>query len=128
MMMKNFKTGVWCWTLRTGTRTTLRNWAVYDDEEFQDRSVVLDFKDQDKDNFEKLGSLDDFNDKTSSMLWCLREGCTGTIYEHSNFGGSSITLPRGNGGNGEGGQRHDMATVKWNGKDWNDGISSVKLE
>jgi len=95
---------------------------LYDDDTFQDRSVVLDFLDQDKDNFDDLKKLDGFGDKTSSMFWCLRAGCTGTIYWDHGFGGHSITLHNG------GGQRHDMPWVNWHGRNWNDKISSVRMQ
>ena len=95
---------------------------LYDDDTFQDRSVVLDFLDQDKDNFEDLKKLDGFGDKTSSMFWCLRAGCTGTIHWDHGFGGHSITLRNG------GGQRHDMPLVNWHGRNWNDKISSVRMQ
>ena len=68
-------------------------WAeFYDDNTFSDRSVVFDFPDRGLDDFDQLGILDDFGDKTSSMRWASPEGCDVVLHENSFFQGGQFVL------------------------------------
>ena len=68
-------------------------WAeFYDDNTFNDRSVVFDFPDRGLDDFDQLGILDDFGDKTSSMRWASPEGCDVVLHENSFYQGSQFVL------------------------------------
>ncbi len=79
---------------RTGTCTGGTGWAeLYDDKNFLDRSIVFDWADRDKDDFDNFNILDGFNDKTSSVRWCAPVGCNILLYENSYYGGVPATLP-----------------------------------
>ncbi len=68
-------------------------WAeFYDDNTFSDRSVVFDFPDRELDDFDQLGILDDFGDRTSSMRWASPAGCDVVLHENSFYQGSQFVL------------------------------------
>jgi len=82
----------------TGTCTRGTGWAeLYDDKDFNDRSIVFDWADRSQDDFDNFNNLDGFNDKTSSVRWCAPVECNIILYENSYYGGVPVTLP-GTGG------------------------------
>ena len=82
---------------RLGTSTSGTAWAeLYDDDHFKDRSIVFDWVDRDKDDFENFNKLDGFNDKTSSVRWSAPKGCEIILYEHDSYDGDKLVLS-GNG-------------------------------
>jgi hypothetical protein len=82
----------------TGTCTRGTGWAeLYEDNNYEGRSIVLDWADRSRDDFDNMNILDGFNDKTSSVRWCAPVECNILIYQDAYYGGVSVTLP-GTGG------------------------------
>jgi len=111
----------------TGTCTRGTGWAeLYDDKDFNDRSIVFDWTDRDKDDFYDFNNLDGFNDKTSSVRWCAPVECNITIYENSYYGGGYVTLP-GTGGviadSDFGGFNDEVSSIRFWGADCTSGNS-----
>lgn len=73
---------------------------LYDDHHWDDRSIVIDYQDRDKDDWHNFNNLDGdwwdtelgFNDKTSSARWAAPVGCDIILYEDDNYGGSTRVL------------------------------------
>lgn len=86
--------------LLDGTQTRspfAQAWAeLYDDDTWNDRSVVLDYADRALENWEEFDRLDDFTDRASSARWAAPVGCDIVLYEHDGYTGDSYTL-RGDG-------------------------------
>jgi hypothetical protein len=61
---------------------------LYDDSDFSDRGLMIDYPDSGKENYANFTSIEGFNDKTSAVRYCLPFGWRFRLYEHSNFGGS----------------------------------------
>lgn len=84
----------------TGSRAALaRPWIeLYDDDDFGGESLVMDFDDRHKDDFQDLREMS-FNDRASSLRYWLPPGWTIRLYNNDNFKteGGVLTL---NGANG----------------------------
>jgi hypothetical protein len=64
-----------------------RPWVeLYDEDNFEGRSVVQHWDDRGLDDYQDLRKLDDFNDKASSMRWYAPVGWSVVIYDQDNFG------------------------------------------
>ena len=93
-------------------------WAeLYDDINFEDRSIVFDWEDRTLDDFNNFNLLDNFNDKASSAKWCAPVGCTITMYQDENYGGTAYVLPPSNG--------NIMIMANLGG--WSDEVSSIQF-
>ncbi|MBL9148068.1 MAG: hypothetical protein JNM94_05175 [Phycisphaerae bacterium] len=82
-----------------------------------DRSLTLDWQDQGSEEWYDLTKLEGFNDKTSSLRWCLPVGRCLRIYANTSFGGSYLEFA----GDGTTHQIDDLANeVSWE-------LSSVQI-
>jgi hypothetical protein len=64
-----------------------RPWVeLYDDDNFEGRSVVMHWDDRALEDYQDLRELDGFNDKASSMRWYAPPGWSVLIYDQDNFG------------------------------------------
>ncbi|WP_126933817.1 hypothetical protein [Corallococcus sp. AB018] len=79
--------GIWA---DTRCRTDIWHAYVdfYDDSNFSDRGVIFDFEDQGLKNWARFDDVDRFNDKTSSVRWCIPPGYRVRLYDDSNYKGS----------------------------------------
>jgi hypothetical protein len=65
---------------------------LFDGANFQDRNLMLDYEDRILRPVNDLHHVDGFNDKASSIQWCLPLGGAVKIYERKNYKGQSIEL------------------------------------
>lgn len=64
-----------------------RPWVeLYDDDNFEGRSVVMHWDDRALEDYQDLRQLDDFNDKASSMRWYAPQGWSVAIYDQDYYG------------------------------------------
>jgi hypothetical protein len=61
---------------------------LYDDSDFSDRGLMIDYPDHGKEDYSNFTSIEGFNDKTSAVRYCLPYGWRFRLYEHSGFQGS----------------------------------------
>ncbi|RYZ44071.1 MAG: hypothetical protein EOO71_00950 [Myxococcaceae bacterium] len=59
----------------------------YDDSDFSDRGFILDYEDQGLKNWARFDAVDKFNDKASSVRWCIPPGHRVRLYNDSNHQG-----------------------------------------
>ncbi|WP_158621624.1 hypothetical protein [Corallococcus aberystwythensis] len=59
----------------------------YDDSDFSDRGFIFDHEDKGLKNWANFNDVDGFNDKASSVRWCLPPGYRVRLYNDSNFRG-----------------------------------------
>lgn len=77
----------------TGASPADRPWVeLYDDNNFRDRSIVIDYDDASKLELYDFNDLDDFTDRTSSMRWRMPVGMTAELFQHDHFGGEVFVL------------------------------------
>ncbi len=69
---------------------------LYDDSNFSDRGLMIDYADAGKENYANFSSIEGFNDKASSIRYCIPSGWRFRLYEHSSYGGGYREL-RGTG-------------------------------
>ena len=70
-----------------------RMWVeLYDDSDFSDRSLMLDWVDRGALNYADFDYAQHFEDKASAVRWCLPPGRRLRLYEDKGFSGSSIDL------------------------------------
>ncbi len=63
-----------------------RPWVeLYDDDNFGDRSIVVDYDDRSKLELNNFGKLDGFNDKTTAVRWRAPVGLDIELYDDDNF-------------------------------------------
>jgi len=85
------------YTLGEGSSVTLigtnsvpaavRPWVeLYDDDNFNDRSVMIDWPDRDRDDYKDIRKLDGFNDKTTSVRWWAPVGWIIRLHNQDNWG------------------------------------------
>jgi hypothetical protein len=69
-------------------------WAeLNDDIRFGDRSLMVDFVDRDLEDYSNFDHVEGFEDKTSSVRWCIPHGATFRLWEDKNScGGSHLDL------------------------------------
>jgi hypothetical protein len=66
---------------------------LYDDAGFGDRSLMVDFVDRALEDYSNFDRAEGFEDKTSSVRWCLPPGATFRLWEDKNpSGGGSRDL------------------------------------
>jgi hypothetical protein len=64
---------------------------LYDDvEPDRDRSLMIDFVDRQLENYANYDHVEDFEDRASSVLWCLPEGASYRLWEHKEPCGGSF--------------------------------------
>jgi hypothetical protein len=78
------------------TTYAMRPWIqLYDQDDFGGTRVTIDYPDFDRDDYNDLrkldGSVDGFNDRTSSMRWWAPPGWRVRLYDADNFGGDEPT-------------------------------------
>ena len=74
-----------------------RPWVeLYDDEDFEDRSIVVDFDDSHLLELSEFDGLDDFGDSTTSIRWRCPPGLDVQLFDDDDFGDRFIVL-RGTG-------------------------------
>jgi len=78
------------------TTYAMRPWIqLYDHDDFGGTRVTIDYPDFDRDDYNDLrkldGSVDGFNDRTSSMRWWAPPGWRVRLYDADNFGGGEPT-------------------------------------
>jgi hypothetical protein len=61
---------------------------LYDDSDFSDRGLMIDYRDFSLERYSNLNYVEGFGDKTSAVRWCLPFGWRFRIYEHDSYGGS----------------------------------------
>jgi hypothetical protein len=57
---------------------------LYDDRNFGDRSVMIDFPDRTLRNYENYDQVEGFEDKTSSARWCIPPGWRLRLFKNKN--------------------------------------------
>lgn len=69
---------------------------LYDDDDFEGESLVMDYADQGKDDFQDLRKMN-FNDRASSVRWWMPSGWTIKLFDDDNFktAGGVLTLNGG---------------------------------
>jgi hypothetical protein len=65
---------------------------LYDDNTYNDRSIVVDYQDRLSLELNNFNNLDGFNDKTSSVRWRLPIGVTAYLREHDGYSGDAYPL------------------------------------
>jgi hypothetical protein len=65
---------------------------LYDVDSFRDRGLMIDFRDRALENYADYDSAEGFEDKASSVRWCLPEGVKYRLWEDKNFSGSFYDL------------------------------------
>jgi PKD repeat protein len=74
-----------------------RPWVeLYDDDHFNDRSIVVDYDDRHLLEINNFNHLDGFNDKTTSIRWRMPVGLDIEVFDDDNFSDRYIVL-RGTG-------------------------------
>ncbi len=61
---------------------------LYDDSDFSDRGLMIDYPDAGKENYASFNNTEGFNDKASAIRYCIPPGWRFRLYEHSSYGGS----------------------------------------
>jgi hypothetical protein len=80
-----------------GTPPADHPWVeLYDDEDFEDRSIVVDYDDRALLELNEFDALDDFGDNTSSVRWRSPVGVDIQLFDDDDFGDRWIVL-RGTG-------------------------------
>ena len=71
---------------------------LFDDDTYRDRHLLIDYVDRNLKPYVNYTyeAMESFNDKTSSIRWCIPSGHAMKVYQHNTYGGSSLTL-NGNG-------------------------------
>lgn len=54
---------------------------LYDDEHLSDRSVMIDFVDRHLKNYRNLNSVEDFEDRPTSVRWCIPHGAVYRLWQ-----------------------------------------------
>ena len=66
---------------------------LYDDDHFNDRGLMIDFVDRDLENYTNYDEVEGFEDKASSVRWCIPSGATYRLWEDKNpCGGTRFDL------------------------------------
>jgi hypothetical protein len=66
---------------------------LYDNAGFGDRSLMIDFVDRALEDYSNFDRAEGFEDKTSSVRWCLPHGAAFRLWENKNScGGASRDL------------------------------------
>lgn len=78
------------------TTYAMRPWIqLYDQDDFGGTRVTIDYPDFERDDYDDLrkldGSIDGFNDRTSSMRWWAPPGWRVRLYDSDNFGTGDST-------------------------------------
>ncbi len=78
--------------------TTDDGWVeLFEGPGYNGRSLMIDWIDRDKENYENYDKVEDFEDKAASAAWCLPHDWTAILYEDKEpCGGKEISL-RGSG-------------------------------
>lgn len=69
---------------------------LYEHVDFKGRSVLINFDRRNSNCLKQFSLMDDFNDKVSSVRWCLPQGHGFMVFEHKDFGGGKYIF-QGNG-------------------------------
>ena len=69
---------------------------IHQDVDFKGRSVLIDYAKRTAPYLAHFSGMDDFNDRASSIRWCLPRGRSITVYRDADFRGASYVL-RGSG-------------------------------
>lgn len=64
----------------------------YDDSNFSDRGFIFDFADRSLKNWARFADVDNFNDKTSAVRYCIPPGYRVRLYKDSNYSGGTKDL------------------------------------
>jgi hypothetical protein len=92
---------------------------LYEDQNYAGRSVILDFQDRFMESWQTfLGSIDDFNDKTHSISYCIPAGLTIAGRTNVNGGGTNVAMSSINvfTGNADLGSLGDeLSSLTWSG-------------
>jgi chitodextrinase len=94
---------------------------LYDDKDYSDRSLILDWMDRSRDNFNNFDEHDGFTDKASSVIWQAPVGCDIILYEHDNYEGAALRLA----GTGE---VRAVPNLDWSDYKFNDKASSIRFD
>jgi hypothetical protein len=80
---------------------------IFDDHGFADRTVFVDYADRNLRRYDNYNNLEGFNDKASSVRYCLPAGNSYILYNNNTYGGSTVTLS----GTGAVGSIFDLGTI-----------------
>ena len=70
-----------------------RGWIeLYDDKQFKDRGLMIDFRDREKEHYRNFHQVEGFGNMTSSVRWCLPNKWRFVLFEHSGFRGNTQTF------------------------------------
>lgn len=85
---------------------------LYDDHSFGDRSIMIDFVDQNVRNYSDYDRVEGFEDKTSSIKWAIPSSWQYLLFEDKNFKGRLLKLH----GTGNLGVISNLGSSGWNDK------------
>ncbi len=92
---------------------------LYEDQDYEGRSIILDFQDRFMESWTNfLGNIDDFNDKTHSISYCIPAGLTIAGRTNANGGGTNVAMSSINAfsGNADLGSLGDeLSSLVWSG-------------
>ena len=91
---------------------------LYDDHSFGDRSILVDYADQNLRNYSDYDLVEGFEDKTSSLKWAIPSGWQYLLFEDKHFKGRLLKLDGT-------GALNAISNLNTNG--WNDKVSSSKF-
>jgi len=77
-----------------GTCSTMEDaWVeLYNDTQYRDRSLMIDYVDRTLEDYSNYKKVDDFGDKASSARWCLPSGYSYRLYQHDAYRGKQLRL------------------------------------
>ncbi len=91
---------------------------LYDDHNYGDRSVLIDYVDRRLRNYQDYDRVEGFEDKTSSIKWAIPQGWQYLLFEDKNFKGRLLKIN----GTGNVGSLADLRS-----RGWNDKVSSSRF-
>lgn len=80
---------------RTSCPTINDAWVeLFDDDTFGDRHLLIDYVDRNLKPYVNYtyDAMESFNDKASSVRWCIPSGYAMKVYQNDSYGGSALTL------------------------------------
>lgn len=80
---------------------------IFDDHGFSDRTVFVDYVDRNLRRYDNYNYLEGFNDKASSVRYCLPPGYSYRLYANNTYGGSVLNLS----GTGYVGSIYNLGTI-----------------
>lgn len=65
---------------------------LYDDHDFNDRNLMIDYIDRTQEDYSNYHNVEDFDNKPTSVRWCLPSGWRYSLYWHNTYAGKELAL------------------------------------